>query len=371
MTGKNIVGIIFSNAYDECLSEITGLRTMGSVPFAGRYRLIDFALSNMVNCGIEKVGVVTKSNYQSLMDHLGTGKPWDLSRKSNGLFILPPFSSAGSGSYGSKFESLKGIMGFINRSKEEYVLFSDCNTVLNVDIEKLMDFHTEKNADITVVYKNGKMPNLPDTMVFDTDGEGRITKIALSPKTEGDVKYSLNVILMKKALIERLMNEAISMNYTSLEREIIQKNIQNFNIYGIEATSYATTIDSMQSYFDANMDLLNPENCDHLFNIERPVYTKVRDDMPTVYGIGSSVKNSLVAGGCIIDGEVENSILFRGVRVEKGAVIKNSIVMQGAYVAQNAKLNCVVADKEVVITPNKTLSGADNYPVFIGKNIVV
>ena len=149
MTGKNIVGIVFSNAYDECLSELTGLRTMGSVPFACRYRLIDFALSNMVNSGIEKVGVVTKSNYQSLMDHLGTGKPWDLSRKTEGMFLLPPFSTASSGSNGDKIASLKGIMGFISRSTEEYVLFSDCNSVLNIDIEELMDYHTEKGSDIT------------------------------------------------------------------------------------------------------------------------------------------------------------------------------------------------------------------------------
>ena len=119
------------------------------------------------------------------------------------------------------------------------------------------------------------------------------------------------------------------------------------------------------------MDLLDPKNCAHLFDKSRPVYTKIRDDMPSIYGLGSSVKNSLIADGCIIDGEVENSILFRGVRVEKGAVVKNSILMQGTFVAQNSSLNCVVTDKSVVITPSKTLSGAENYPVYIGKAIVI
>lgn len=371
MTGKNIVGIIFSNAYDECLSEITGLRTMGSVPFACRYRLIDFVLSNMVNSGIEKVGVVTKTNYQSLMDHIGTGKPWDLSRKNNGMFILPPFLDTGAGDNSNKFASLKGIMGFISRSTEEYILFADCNTIMNLDIEKLTEYHTEKNADITIVYKNGALPRLRDTMVMEFDEDKRVTRLAISPKTEGNVNHSLNVLLMKKSLIERLMNEAISLNYQSLQGDLIQRNIANLSIYGFEVEGFAKTIDSMQSYFDANMELLNPENCDQLFNTERPIYTKVRDDMPAIYRLGSTVKNSLVADGCIIDGEVENSILFRGVRVEKGAVVKNSILMQGTYVAADAKLNCVVADKEVVITPNKTLSGADNYPVFIGKNIVI
>lgn len=371
MTGKNIVGIVFSNAYDECVSELTGIRTMGSVPFACRYRLIDFALSNMVNSGIEKVGVLTKSNYQSLMDHVGTGKPWDLSRKNDGLFILPPFSTNETGGNRDKLASLKGSMGFISRSDEEYVLLTDCNTVINLDIEALMDYHTEKNADMTIVYKNGKMPNLTDVTVLDLDENNKAEKVSISPVTNGDVNFSLNVILMKKALLERLINEAISLNYKDFESDIIQRNVDNLKVYGYEAKGYSAVVESLQSYYNINMELLNPENCDDLFNRERPIYTKVRDDMPAIYGVGSKVKNSLVADGCIIEGTVENSILFRGVRVEKGAVIKDSIVMQDAFVAQNATLNCVVADKSVVITPNKTLSGAENYPVYIGKEIVI
>lgn len=371
MTGQNIVGIIFSNAYDECLPELTGLRTMGSVPFAGRYRLIDFALSNMVNAGIEKVGVMTKSNYQSLMDHLGTGKPWDLSRKTEGMFLLPPFSTAEQGSNVDKIASLKGAMGFISRSTEEYVLFSDCNAVFNMDVQELMEFHTEKDADITILYKNGNSPALQDTMIMDVGSDGRVEKVSFAPTGAENVNYSLNMILMKKSLLERLMNEAISQNYNDFESDIIQRNTGRLKIYGLEFKDYSVTIDSMATYFNANMSLLNPENCRDLFNAERPVYTKIKDEVPTTYGIVSKVKNSLVASGCIIEGEVENSIIFRGARIEKGAVVKNSIVMQDTYVAQNSTLNCVVADKSVVVTPNKTLSGAENYPVYIGKAIVI
>ncbi len=371
MTGQNIVGIIFSNAYDECLPELTGLRTMGSVPFAGRYRLIDFALSNMVNAGIEKVGVMTKSNYQSLMDHLGTGKPWDLSRKTEGMFLLPPFSTAEQGSNVDKIASLKGAMGFISRSTEEYVLFSDCNAVFNTDVQEIMEFHTEKDADITILYKNGNSPALQDTMIMDMGSDGRVEKVSFAPTGAENVNYSLNMILMKKSLLERLMNEAISQNYNDFESDIIQRNTGRLKIYGLEFKNYSVTIDSMATYFNANMSLLNPENCRDLFNLERPVYTKIKDEVPTTYGIVSKVKNSLVASGCIIEGEVENSIIFRGARIEKGAVVKNSIVMQDTYVAQNSVLNCVVADKSVVVTPNKTLSGAENYPVYIGKAIVI
>ncbi len=371
MTGKNIVGIVFSNAYDECLPELTGLRTMGSIPFAGGYRLIDFSLSNMVNAGIEKVGVITKANYQSLMDHLGTGKPWDLSRKTGGMFLLPPFSTADASNNGDKIASLKGIMGFINQCNEEYVLLSDCNCIFNVDIEKLMEFHSEKNADITIAYKNGKTPALNDIMALDTDNSGKVTNVAVGLHSEENVNYSLNVILMKKSLIERLMNEAISQNYNDFEANIIQRNVNKLAIFGYEVTGYAAVIDSMKTYFKTSMDLLDIENRRELFNRERPVYTKIKDDMPATYRIGSKVNNSLIANGCIIEGEVENSIIFRGVRIGKNAVVKNSIIMPESYVAAGASLNYTIIDKNSAVTPYKTLSGADNYPIYVGKGIMI
>ena len=371
MTGKNIVGIIFSNAYDECIPELTGLRTMGSVPFACRYRLIDFPLSNMVNAGIEKVGVITKANYQSLMDHVGTGKPWDLSRKTGGLFLLPPFSTAAANGNGDKLESLKGIRDFISRSTEEYVLLSCSNSIFNIDVEELMDYHTEKNADITIAYKCAPAPKLSDTCVFELNGSGKIEQIAVAPETEGDVNYSLSVALMKKSLLERLMNEAVSLNYTDFASDILQRNVSKLSMYGFKIGGYAYTIDTIQAYFKANMELLNADNCAHLFDKERPIYTKVRDDMPATYGLSSSIKNSLVANGCIIDGEVENSIIFRGVRIEKGAVVKNSIIMQESFVASGSTLDNAIIDKSVVITPNKTLSGADSYPIYVGKGLVI
>ncbi len=372
MTGNNILGIIYSNKYDECLSEITALRTMGSVPFGGRYRLIDFALSNMVNSGIEKVGVVTKSNYQSLMDHLGTGKPWDLSRKTEGMFILPPFSYAeNKGPYTSRLEMLRGIMGFIARSNEEYVLFSDCNAVMNIDVDELMAFHTDKNADISIVCQRGTLPKLEHAMALELDAEARVQQIAVEPHTSQEVVYSLNMILMKRSLLQRLVNEAISLNHESFEHDILQRNTERLRIFGYEINGFARMIDSLVSYFSVSMELLDPKNCGELFNPDRPVYTKVRDDMPAIYGLGSSVKNSLIASGCIIDGEVENSVLFRGVRVEKGAVVKNSILMQGSFVATGSSLNYTITDKSVAVTPNKTLSGAENYPVFVGKGIVI
>ncbi len=372
MMPKNVLGIVYSNSYDSSLSALTARRTMGSVPFGGRYRFIDFALSNLVNCGVTKVGVVANSNYHSLMDHVGSGRSWDLSRKTDGLFILPPFNaSLKNRDESNRIDVLNRIMDFISDSKQEYVLISDSNFICNMDFSGLFDFYTEKNADIAVVYCNGKRPDLENMMVFDVDGDEKITNVIIEPKTEEDVNYSSNIILIRKALLERLIGDAESFSYESFEKDIIQKNVNRLKIYGYKFSGWNCTVDSIESYYKANMALLEKENRKSLFNSDRPVFTKVRNDMPVIYGIGSNTENSLIADGCIIDGTVKNSIIFRGVRVAKGAVIENCILMQDAFVSENAKLNCVIMDKNTVITPNKTLSGDKSYPLFVGKQIVI
>ena len=370
MYASDVLGIVYSNVYDDCISELTSVRTMGSVPFAGRYRLIDFVLSGMVNSSIAQVGVSTKANYQSLMDHLGSGKPWDLSRKREGMTLLPPFSLNGDGGvYKGRVEALKGMMNYISKSGKEYVLFADCNVVCNLDYTDFIDSHVASGADISIAYKRGMSPKLLDMMSFQFDGD-RITNVAVDAKTEEACDYSLNIIIMSRVLLERLINGAISSGAESFERDIIAKNVDALYIRGYKIDEYAKTIDSLQSYYDINMQLLSGEFKD-LFKADRPIYTKVRDDMPAIYGVCSDTSDSLVADGCIIKGTVENCVLARGVYIAEGAVVKNSIIMQDGFVAQNASLNCVVVDKSVVITPNKTLSGAENYPVYIGKEIVI
>ncbi|MBQ7541279.1 MAG: glucose-1-phosphate adenylyltransferase subunit GlgD [Clostridia bacterium] len=370
MRMNNVLGLIFSNAYDSAVPELTALRTMGSVPFGGRYRLIDFVLSNMVNCGITKVGVATKSNYQSLMDHLGSGKPWDLSRKTGGIFILPPFSSKDAGGVRNRIEMLHGCMNFLSHSKEEYVILTDCNVVCNTDLGALFDAHTASGADITVAYKRGVKPALTDLMSFAFDGS-RITEISVGEPTGGEEAYSLNLFFMRKALLERLIQEAVSLHFDDFERDIIHRNLRTLKICGFEETGFVRTISGLQSFYDANMELLHRENRRQLFTPERPIYTKVRDDMPTIYGLGSEVTNSLIADGCTIEGTVENSILFRGVRVGRGAVVRDCILMQGSMIGENARMGCIVMDKNGVLKPGKTLCGDKTFPIYIGKGIMI
>ncbi|NLO45570.1 MAG: glucose-1-phosphate adenylyltransferase subunit GlgD [Clostridiales bacterium] len=372
MRANNVLGLVFSNAYDAALPELTNLRTMGSVPFGGRYRLIDFALSNMVNCGIAKVGIITKSNYQSLMDHVGSGKPWDLSRKNDGMFILPPFSSNESaGMYDNRIEALKGKMRFIVRSREEYIILCDCNVICNLDFNELFKEHSKSGADITIAYRHGKAPDLPDLLSFSTGDGGRITEAVTGGGQDCEADYSLNIYLMRKSLLERLINEAAGMHMDNFERDIIQRNIETLKIHGFEEKGFVRVLNGLKSYYDANMELLDTAKRNMLFSKKRPVLTKLRDEMPVIYGLGSKAKNSLIADGCIIDGEVENSILFRGARVRKGASVKNSIIMQGTYIGENVRLDSVVIDKSTVIKPGKSLCGDENYPVYIGKEIII
>ncbi len=370
MSAKNVLGIIFSNAYDEVLPQLTALRTMGSVPFAGRYRLIDFPLSNMVNAGISKVGVITKSNYRSLMDHIGTGKPWDLSRKREGMTLLPPFSFANLGVPAGKADALYGSISYISDSNKDYVLLTDCNIICNMDFSDMIKAHVAKNADITLAYAKGNPPMIPGSCEFEIDENGKVLSDSLVECYTGETNYSLKTMIIGRTLLERLLHEAHSARIDDFET-IIGNNVKHLNVYGYEVKGYVKVLESLQSYYDANMEILKSENRKQLFDAERPFFTKVRDQVPAFYGMESKVSNSLIADGCKIEGEVENSILFRGVTVAKGAKVKNAIIMQDSFVGENASVDSVIFDKKVIVKPNKKLCGDSNYPVYVGKGIVI
>jgi len=368
MRTNNVLGILYSNSYDEALPELTSLRTMGSVPFGGRYRMIDFALSSMVRAGIAKVGVITKANYRSLMDHLGMGKSWDLARKHAGLIFLPPYVGAGAGGNQTRMEGLWSALEFLRHSKEEFVIMSDCNAVCNLDYRMLLDAHRASGADITVACRRGAAPNLR-CMRLMLDETLRAQEISISGEASADVMYSLNIFVLRRDLLERLAREAHSQSLG--DHEIFQRNVGSLDIRGLEVAGYARVIDCLQSYYDAHMELLRPEARRALFHPAHPVLTKVQDDMPTVYGLHSKASNCLAADGCQIKGEAVNSVLFRGVAIEEGARVSNCVLMQGTRVGAGAILECVISDKAVEIRPGKTIIGVENYPIYLGKRIVV
>ncbi len=366
------IGIIFSNMHEETVPELVRRRTMASIPFGGRYRLIDFALSNMVNSGITTVGLMANNNYRSLIDHIGSGKDWDLARKDGGLILLPPFSEKNDKLYTTRLEALGSLTGFLSRRNEKYVVLTDCDGVAKFNIADIINYHEEKNADITLVTHYGKVGKRSDFMLIDSNKDGRIQEIQLSPHVKEGTKAHIyvNVMILNRQFLLNLVEESVTHGFTSFSHDILMKQFQSLKIYQYDFKGYYAGIDSMAAYYKHNMELLDKNVRDELFG-DRDIYTKVRDSAPSKYGENAVVKNSLISDGCEIEGVVENSILFRGVKVGKGTVIRNSIVMQDNIIGANASLNCVITDKNVVIGDRKTLSGCAELPYFIQKGTML
>ena len=362
------IGVIFANLHEENVPELVRRRTMASILFGGRYRLIDFILSNMVNSGITTVGLMTSNNYRSLIDHLGNGKDWDLARKDGGIILLPPFSEKHDKLYTTRLEALNSLTGFLSRRSEKYVVLTDCDYVAKLDISDIITYHEEKNADITLVSHYGEVEKRSDYILIDANEKGRVTDIKLAPHVKEGAKVDLfsNVMVVNRQFLLNLVGESITHGFTSFESDILVKQVNGLKIYRYDFKGYYAGIDSMSAYYKHNMELLDKKVRDELFG-ERDIYTKVRDSAPSKYGENAVVKNSLISDGCEIEGVVENSILFRGVKVGKGATIKNSIVMQDNIIGAKTALDCVITDKNVVISDKKTLGGCAALPYYIPK----
>ncbi len=372
MKNNNVMGLVFANVHDELIRELTEVRSMASVPFGGRYRMIDFPLSNLVNAGVSRVGVIPKSNYHSLMDHLGSGKPWDLDRKSGGLSILPPYVNSEVSLETGHIDSLSTVMSYLRGCKEKHVVMCDADVVGNIDIEKMIKSHIEKEADITIAYKSGPLPKSNrNIMCFEMEKSGRVNKIRMSENYGVSCDFSLDVVVMERVLLMSLVKKAREENASRWWRDVFLTSVDTLKIYGYAVKEFAWVIDGTESYANANFALLNPKVRNELFTPERPIYTKNRDDVPTRYGLNSNVKNSLIADGCVIEGEVTNCIIFRGVKVEEGACLSNCIIMQDAIIRRAADLKYVIADKNTEITEGRALCGAPTHYMSIRKSAKV
>jgi len=373
-------GIIFSNIHDATVPELTGRRTMASIPFGGRYRLIDFALSNMVNSGITKVGVITHYNYQSLLDHIGNGKDWDLARRTGGIKILPPFitaydNAAAGRVYSTRLEALMGVMNFIDRCTEDVLVLSDCDVICNVDISAVMKAHEQSGADFTAITTtvDTALQTLDDHSEVPTvSTDGRITDLAEYSGQQGKVKICADIWLVNRTYLKRVVTEAIAHGHKSFYKDFILRNLSHDKFYAYEYDGFFARINSLESYFKCSMRLLDPVNRVNLFyRRNQPIFTKVRNSVPTRYAGGARVSGSMIADGCVIEGTVENSILFRGVKVGKGTVVKNSILMQDTVTGDNVRLSCVITDKNVTVRDGRELCGCESMPFYIGKGIMV
>lgn len=367
------LGIVFSNLHDKNIPELTAQRTLASVPFGGRYRLIDFVLSSMVNSGIEKVGIITKSNYQSLMDHVGSGKHWDLARKNGGLMVLPPFGAAGATAlYSNRLEALQGIMSFLRKSKEDYVVMSDCDNVANVNYDDIVASHVSRHADITMIYREKNISGTVKSRgIIELGADERVTKFYLTDKATGENIVYTNMMVIGREFLIHLLEQSAANGQTSFSRDILARQTGTLRIYGYRFDGYFASIDSVPNYFKHSLEMLDKSNRDSLFIKSSPIFTKNRDSAPTIYSGDAIVSNSLIADGCRIEGTVTDSILFRGVHVAKGAVITHSILMQDAVVSHAAELAYVISDKNAVIREKRRLYGCEELPFYINKNAVL
>ncbi len=370
-------GIIFSNVHDKNIAQLTQKRTMASVPYGCRYRLIDFPLSNMVNAGLTNISVITHYNYLSLTEHIGSGKDWDLARRSGGVRILAPFITAyanyQNSLYKSRLEALLSVQYTIMHLTEDYVVLSDCDGICNIDLRDMIAAHEKNGADLTMAVKripiNSK--NAERNIMVSSNENGEITDLLIHPRiyegTEADV--NINIWVITRSYLQKALMDAEAHGYTSCSRDIIARNIgrDRFFIYRFEG-AYAS-INSLQDYYNHSMALLSNEEFrrDIFNNPERSIFTKVRNSAPTQYLDGASVTNSLIADGCEIHGRVENSILFRGVKVGKGTVVRNSILFMDTYTGENVFLNCVLADKYVLFRDGIMLSGHGELPFYVEK----
>ncbi len=373
-SSRSALGVIFPNSYDALVPELVNVRMMASIPFASRYRLIDFILSSMTHCNINNISVMVNNNYHSLMDHLDSGREWDLVRKNGGLHIFPPFAEKESKPYVGRVGALAGILDFLRDQREEYVILADTNVVVNFDFNALIKYHIEKGADVTIAYNEQEFPeNLMKSQSNDKGfyytfniEDGRVTRIYVNSREPGVQNFSMNISVIRRELLIELINGAFVLGQEYFERDVLLPRLNKLNVQAYKYEGYVARISDIKSYYDENMKLLDDYNLDALFS-GHTVYTKIRDDNPTRYVEGAKVQNVMAADGCVIEGEVENSVLFRGVKIAKGAKVKNSILMQGTVIEAGASVEYLVADKNVTIRAGKEMKGTDSFPVYIAK----
>ena len=371
----NAFGLIYTGEANLQLRELTYSRSVAAVPFAGRYRCIDFILSNLVNTGILNVGVIAQKNYHSLMDHLGSGKEWDLHRKRDGLFILPPFvTRENTGIYNGTVDAIRSVMGYVRRSQQRYVVLTGSHIIYNTTYTDMIARHIKTGADITIMYNDVTTfdpADQFDDLRLTLDEKGRVYDLQIDPYRPLTPSQSCDVFVMEKTLLEYLIEEAAAHALTDFVRDILVKNVSTLKLFGYRYEGYVARMNSLSSYFSHNMAVLDRGVRSDLFHPQHPIYTKVKDEAPATYGPDARVSNSLVADGCIVEGSIENCVLFRGVHVGASSVLRDCIIMQASDVRENCSLDHVILDKGVTVRAGRKLAGYDSFPVIIRKGSII
>lgn len=374
---KSVLGLIICFSEKSNLRDLTGHRTIASVLYGGRYRLVDFMLSSMVNSGIDDVGLVMRSKYQSLIGHMGSGKDWDLSRKKGGLVLLPPYAYSeksfhlSSGENRSKVDALIGAMDLLEDSKDEYVVLADSNIIGNLPLDEALEAHIRSGKKMTTICAADSKLNSHCTYSKVAE-DNTVLDTRFGDNGDGEYPYkNLDIYILRRETLLDMLEKCITRNIRSLDRDVFSVVLDEGQMNAFVVDSYVVKITDMDSYYRANMDLLKKEVRSQLFRRDRPILTHVHDENPCYYSQDAKVSESLIADGTSISGTVENSIIFRNVVIEKDVVVKNSIVMTGTVVQEGAYIENMIVDKNVTIRQNKRMMGQQTYPIVIAKDTVV
>ena len=367
------MGIIFAN--DGTIGALTEKRTMASLPYGGRYRQVDFALSNLCAAGVRHVGIITRHSYQSLMNHIGSGEEWGLELEEGGLEFLTPYSMSRTDNCRGEMESLYSAMSFLDYGEEdEYVFMIDSAILSNIDLNSVLASHIESGKDITIVTKDGIANGTKQLdLALKLDETGRILDMAVDYVAPADYVASMDIFVLSKKWLAQQVREHIAHNLYHMDRDLVlglwQKGAASINVYPFKGTALYN--ESVEEYFRNSLALLDKEVRHDLFHYNHPVYTKVRDRVPSFYGEDCSMENCILADGCMVGGKAKNSILFRQVTLYPSAEIENCVIMNDSVIGENCQLKHVILDKDVTVRPGTRLIGTPSNPVIIKRGETV
>ena len=368
-----VMGLINLNENPRHLQELTSIRPLAGVPFGGKYRVIDFVLSNMVNSGIYNVGILMPEESSTLINHLRAGKEWDLDRKRDGLFLLTPIAGVRTPLMGTgDIDYFSQHLDYLMDSQREYVVVSTSQIVCNIDYRPVVEYHKQQGADVTLIFRTMDRAETrqPGSVMLTLDKNNWVKDMEIDPPVSESRDMHMRMCVIKRQLLIDIITHAMSRGGGDFIREV-QRNVGTLKVNGWKFNGFAANMATINDYYRYSMDLLRPDIWENLFFSNGHVHTKVNDSAPTKYMAGADVRNCLLANNCRINGKVENSLLFRSVYIDSGAQVKDSIIMQDTRIGANAHLEYVISDKDVVITAGRVLKGDPSYPLVIRKGTVI
>ena len=368
-------GLCLSDPHPDRANDGSKLRTLSAARFTGRYRLVDFMLSNMVNSDIYTIGMILNSHYQSLIGHIGMGKEWDLARKTGGVTFFPPYLADERQSVNSELDGpLQRAAEFITETNTEYIVLADCTVAYNMDYRAAIEAHRKNGADLTAIYSRKQITpgERENAVIFEIADSGRISGVSRAPFSNEVLNVSLGAYVMRKKFFLQLTAGEKNCGMLRFSRVLVSDALERLNVMAYEFKGYSAHICSIETYFHYNMEMLDIEKRNALFDFEgRRIFTNRRDSLPTKYGKSALVKNSIVSDGCQIDGSVENSVISRNVKIAAGAAVKNCILQEGTVIESDAELDWVITDREVVVSKYRCMMGYSTYPVYIERSRIV